>query len=384
MFLLHFLSAPNPLIGFGVHSLHMQRELAWLAGGGGFRFLSTDLQRPEGIEAAKQELTAGNPGLPVVNVLLGDGRSSHAVLDQLPGMRVTYTVFETDTLPLGWKPNLERSDLVLTASEWGAEILRRELHDTPVAVVPEGVDPQIHHQWNRGTDLRPWRRHERGDAPVEECFRLLSVGKFETRKSYAELLNAFQIAFADRPDVRLLLRPQNLFDPSYSQGLQQLIPDEIRGKVLTVSGADGSEMISTEAMACLYRSSHGFVFPSRAEGWGLPLMEAISCGTPFIATHYSGQTQYLEHCRQSFSRIEYALEEIHQPDYLRYHSFSAERPARWARPDVTSLARQMRQLYENWPMVRQEAAANARRIHQLFSWRVAAETLIDVIAEHVT
>lgn len=383
MFLLHFLSRPNPLIGFGVHALHMERELAWLAGGGGFRFMATDLGRSVALEKAQQQLRDGGGELPVVNVLLDDGRSSHELLKGLPGLRVTYTVFEADTLPLGWKENLERSDLVLTASEWGAKIMRRELNKTPVAVVPEGVDQQIHHQWNRPTDLQPWQAHDRAGAPMDECFRLLSVGKFETRKSYAELLNAFQMAFSHRPDVRLLLRPQNLFDPEWAQRLEALIPEAVRPRVHIVSSEDGSEMLSTAAMAALYRYCHGFIFPSRAEGWGLPLIEAISCGTPFIASHYSGQTQFLDVCQQSFSRIEYTLEEIHQPDYLRYHRFSTERPARWAQPSVASLAHQMRQLYENWPMVRQEATVNARRIHKLFTWRAAAETLVDVITEYL-
>lgn len=381
MFLLHFLSSPNPFIGFGVHALQLQRELAVLAGSGAFLFQATDLGKPEELNRVCELLAELPQDLPVLNVLLGDGRTSHQVLDRLPGQRITYTVFESDILPEGWKENLERSDLVITASDWGAEILRRGLEGTPVAVVPEGVDPILHHQWNRPTDLQPWQRHERPGAPLEECFRFLAVGKFETRKSYEELIAAFQLAFADRPDARLLLRLHNPFDPAYREGVQRLVGDGMGGRVQIVEGVGGGEMLSPEAMAELYRSSHCFVFASKGEGWGLPLIEAISCGTPFLATHYSGPLQYLQHCQQSFSRIEYQLEEIHAPDFLRFHRFCPERPARWARPDVPSLARQMRQVYENWPAVRDQAEANARTIHQRFSWAAAAEALIDGLQE---
>jgi len=383
MVLLHFLCAPNPTFGYGVHALQLQRELSLLASGGAFWLQTTDLGRPGELEASAELLTTLPPDLPVVNVLLGDGRSSHALLEQLRGFKVTYTVFESDILPLGWVDNLRRSDLVITASDWGAAILRRELGDTPVAVVPEGVDPTLLHQWNRPTDLRPFQPHNRRDAPLEDCFRFLAVGKLESRKSYQELVAAFRLAFPDRPDVRLQLRLHNPFDPDYRQRAEALGSPELEGRLLLVEGSGGSETLSPEGMAELYRSSHAFVFPSKGEGWGLPLIEAISCGTPFVATHYSGPMQYLQTIEQSFSRIDHTLVDIQEADFLRYHRFAPERPARWAQPDVPCLARRLRQMVDNWPALREQARANARTIHKRFSWAASAETLIDVLQEHL-
>lgn len=383
MFLLHFLSAPNPTIGYGVHALQLQRELSLLASGGAFWLQTTDLGRPGDLEASAELLSSLPPDLMVVNVLLGDGRSSHDLLDRLRGLRVTYTVFESDILPLGWAENLRRSDLVITASDWGAEILRRELGNTPVAVVPEGVDPTLLHQWNRPTDRRPFQPHNRRDAPLEECFRFLAVGKLESRKSYQELVTAFRLAFPDRPDVRLQLRLHNPFDPDYRARAEALGSPELEGRLLLVEGSGGSPTLSPEGMAELYRSSHAFVFPSKGEGWGLPLIEAISCGTPFVATHYSGPMQYLQTIEQSFSRIDHSLVEIQEADFLRYHRFAPDRPARWAQPDVVSLAQQLRQVVASWPALREQARANARTIHQRFSWAASAETLIDVLQERL-
>lgn len=383
MMLLHFLSYPNPYIGYGVHALYLQRELAALAGQGGFQFHATDLGQADDLRRSRELIAAAPPDRPIVNLLLGDGRTSHRHLDLLPGRRITYTVFESDVLPLGWKENLQRSDLVITASAWGADILRRELGETPVAVVPEGVDPRLYHQWNRSTDSLPWQKDSREDAPLEQCFRFLSVGKFETRKSFEELIAAFRIAFPDRMDVRLLLRLHNVFQPDYRQRVDQLISSDIRNRVLIVGGAKGAEQLSPESMAHLYRSCHCFVYPTRAEGWGLPLIEAISCGTPFIATHHSGPMEYLRWCSQSFSDLAYTMVEITDPEYLRYHSFPPGQPGRWAQPDVNSLALQMRNAYENWPALREQAAINAKHIHRQFSWMAAAETLVDVIRSHL-
>ena len=43
----------------------------------------------------------------------------------------------------------------------------------------------------------------------------------------------------------------------------------------------------------LYRASDAFVLPTRGEGWGLPIVEAIALGLPTIATNFSGPAAYL-------------------------------------------------------------------------------------------
>ena len=45
--------------------------------------------------------------------------------------------------------------------------------------------------------------------------------------------------------------------------------------------------VSDEELLCLYRSAALFVFPSLNEGFGLPVLEAISCGAPTIASNTS-------------------------------------------------------------------------------------------------
>ena len=46
-------------------------------------------------------------------------------------------------------------------------------------------------------------------------------------------------------------------------------------------------------MAALYRSVGAFVLPSRGEGWGRPLMEAMACGLPTIGTGASGNVDFM-------------------------------------------------------------------------------------------
>ena len=44
---------------------------------------------------------------------------------------------------------------------------------------------------------------------------------------------------------------------------------------------------------CRYGAVDVLVQPSRGEGWGLPMVEAMACGTPVIGTRWSGPAEFL-------------------------------------------------------------------------------------------
>ena len=46
-------------------------------------------------------------------------------------------------------------------------------------------------------------------------------------------------------------------------------------------------------MPRLYKAAHAFVLPTRGEGWGLPLLEAMAMALPVIATNFSGHLDFM-------------------------------------------------------------------------------------------
>ena len=46
-------------------------------------------------------------------------------------------------------------------------------------------------------------------------------------------------------------------------------------------------------LANLYRSCHLFVFPSLHEGFGLPVLEAMNCGAPVIASNVTSMPEII-------------------------------------------------------------------------------------------
>eukprot|EP01137_Pigoraptor_chileana_P033863 Opistho-2@25475 len=94
--------------------------------------------------------------------------------------------------------------------------------------------------------------------------------------------------------------------------------------------------IPTEALPRLYRAAGCFVLPSRGEGWGRPHVEAMAMGLPVIATNWSGPTEYLNEENGYPLPISH-LTEIKTGPY-RGHL--------WAEPSLDALRSLMRRVYE--------------------------------------
>lgn len=114
---------------------------------------------------------------------------------------------------------------------------------------------------------------------------LLYVGGISPHKNLGTLIDAFKLIL-DRDsnhDIKLVLVGDYTDDPFYSAypTLKKQIDDlELQGSVLFTG------FITDEDLVCLYNSATLLVFPSLEEGFGLPAIEAMACGTPIAASTY--------------------------------------------------------------------------------------------------
>ena len=201
------------------------------------------------------------------------------------------------------------------------------------------------------------------------------IGKFEERKGYRELLEAFAQAFGNSPEVELLIKADYFIDVERGKaGLAKLLSSAGCRHVRTYSG-----MWSKEHLLGLYNYCDVFVFPSRAEGWGLPLLEAAATGMPLIAAFYGGPTQFLEYLQSSLTRIDYSLVKIEDGDFKRFWPTEDGDLGRWAQPSVESLAAAMISSRDQFAALREEAVANSQVAREKFSWDNSANSAVEVL-----
>lgn len=115
-------------------------------------------------------------------------------------------------------------------------------------------------------------------------FYILYLGGYEAHKNVRTLLLAYtyvvQALGEDYPLVLAGKRPEKVSVqfPDYRRYIEEL---GLQKSVRWIGYVD------EEDKPAIYRNALVFVFPSRHEGFGLPVLEAMACGTPVVASHSS-------------------------------------------------------------------------------------------------
>jgi glycosyltransferase involved in cell wall biosynthesis len=274
------------------------------------------------------------------------------------GRNIQWVVFESTRIPATIQPAIQGADQVWVPSAWGRNVLLAHgVAEHRVHVVPEGVDGARFHAHGRRprTSARP--------------FRFLTVGKYEQRKGIDLTIEAFAQVHANQPDLELVIKS------NYFTNHQEKY-NALQGKISDL-GLDNVTLLwgeMTEAqLADLYRACDAFVLPTRAEGWGLPLIEAVAAGLPVITTRYSGHTEFLQHVSDSVLPVAHAMTAIDCAEYRLYYPDVNNDWGVWAEPDVDSIVTCMQQALQQEQRLYDRAQRNSAIIRERFSWSQSAE-----------
>jgi len=144
-----------------------------------------------------------------------------------------------------------------------------------VTAVPLAVGSQYTPKENNLVDMATLRKYDLPD------FYVLYLGGYEIHKNVTTLLLAWtyvgQALGQEYPLVLAGKKPKEVSAtfPDYDEYIKKLRIEEYVRWIGFVEEAD---------KPVLYRNAESFVFPSRREGFGLPVLEAMACGTPVVAS----------------------------------------------------------------------------------------------------
>jgi glycosyltransferase involved in cell wall biosynthesis len=210
-----------------------------------------------------------------------------------------------------------------------------QVNPAKIRVVPQGVSE----------NFKPLNLSEQLEArarlKLPERY-LLYVGINKPHKNLARLLEAFKL-YREQSDDPLKLILAGKEDSRYSV--------DLREKARQLGITDAVEFrgeIAEADLPALYACASLFVFPSLYEGFGLPVLEAMACGTPVT-------------CADNSSLPEVAGEAA--------ILFQAE--------DVPAQAAALREGLQRAAELRQKGLGRARR----FSWQRTAERTLEIYRE---
>lgn len=142
--------------------------------------------------------------------------------------------------------------------------------ESKLMVIPQGVSKQFRPESN---ELISYFKKKNNLGRY-----LLYIGNRKPHKNLTRLVKAYSLLLKEKPDLQLVVCGQRFkeLDEVDSLKYNLKLPN-----LIELSNINDAELL------CLYSGAEAFVFPSLYEGFGLPPLEAMACGTPVVVSNTS-------------------------------------------------------------------------------------------------
>jgi len=196
------------------------------------------------------------------------------------GKSFAYSFFELDPLSGADINSIKSIDTFIPSTKWAEKVCLNAGLENISTACPMGIDFElIDNSQNYGTHVLK-----------NNIFKIMHVGKLEHRKSHREMVDAFNEAFDVFDNVELDLYTSSFFvhPDEYKQWVEYVKSTKMGNKINICDRVE-----THKEFVKLYNKYDCYVSFSKAEGFDLPLVEAMAHEKLCIATNCSAHLDYI-------------------------------------------------------------------------------------------
>lgn len=282
--------------------------------------------------------------------------------------------YETSHLPEEWADKHKYVDFVLPSSKFSKQVfLDAGYPKEKLIVVPHGIY------------LEDFKNKDKYEIRTQKTFKFLNVSINHYRKNLDLLIQAYYNAFTDKDDVCLVIkttinppkgRRYHRFELDFIQMLKN-----VQKKYLDKGRRDlpNIEVIGERlsSMIPLYNACDALVSATSAEGFGLPMLEALAADKIVIAPHATGHLDFL-------NKKNSLLVPVRITAATSKHQYWKVTPgATTFVPEIDELSAAMIVAYKHHKRLNKKFKVNRRETVKELTWENAARQILEIIDENI-
>jgi glycosyltransferase involved in cell wall biosynthesis len=274
--------------------------------------------------------------------------------------RITYFAWEESRIPQEWVNDFNKLDAIFVPSTFVMNILKNSGVKKRMFIIPNAISQEL-------LNIVPVMPLEINN---KKNYKFLNISSGFPRKGIDILINAFVEEFSKTDDVCLIIKTF----PNIHNKVVELI-DSVRKDENCPAIIHIDRDLDERQIAWLYNNSNCLAYPTRGEGFGLPIAEAMLFKIPVIVTNYGG---HLDFCNNdNCFLLNYELE----PSRTHVKKEWNIENSLWAEPNKEDLKRLMRFVYENGDNdITKNKIEKGYETAKTLTWRKTSEDIIEALS----
>lgn len=279
-------------------------------------------------------------------------------------IKVCLTLWETDRVPKFWISYLSTMDEIWVPGVWNKDVFYTSFVESfsEFPSLRKVKLKTLEYPFNHKNFID---YPESGYFLGDPTFKFYYISQWTERKNFKDLIEAFLSRFSQEDNVSLVIKT---YINDHSQEDREKVREEVKKILSNISSCKGPfpritlihSLLSEEELNKIHSSCHCYVSPSRGEGIGLGIMDAIYFENPVI-THSFGEHGTV--LKKMFVDCGYSLKPV--TGMSMNHLYTCDQ--NWATIPVTKLADCMYEVYSNYKRYKNKSKLYKEKLMANFS-----------------